>query len=184
MARLPVDHEPLRPRDRITCVSQPLSRSVSRVKEALQAAGITADVVELPQSARTSAEAARAIGCTTAQIAKSVVFRRADTGRGVIVMLRGVDRVDTGAVAALVGSQVERAAPAFVREATGFVIGGVPPLGHVTLIETLMDEALLQYDVVWAAAGTPHAVFSANPRQLAGLATVCAVAERDGSPAS
>ena len=176
--------ELLNNRETKAAAGEPSSRSVSRVKDALRAAGITADVVELPQSTRTSAEAARAIGCTTAQIAKSVVFRRADTGGGVIVMLRGVDRVDTGAVAALVGSQVERAAPAFVREATGFVIGGVPPLGHATLIETLMDEALLQYDVVWAAAGTPNAVFSANPRQLVGLATVCAVAERDGSLAS
>jgi len=160
-------------------VNQQRSRPESRVKEALDAAGIRATVLDLPQSARTSAEAAQAIGCTVAQIAKSVVFRRSDTGSAVLVLLRGVDRVDTAALALHLGSQVERATPEFVREATGFAIGGVAPLAHVKPIETLLDEALLEYDVVWAAAGTPNAVFSADPRQLAGLATVGAVAERD-----
>ena len=157
-------------------MSEDLSRSAWRVQQALEAAGIASQVVELPQSARTSVEAAAAIGCTVAHIAKSVVFRRVDTGAPVLVMLRGVDRVDTAALARHIGSKVERASPEFVREATGFVIGGVPPLGHLTPVQTLMDEGLLQHDVVWAAAGTPNAVFSASPRQLAGLATVLRVA--------
>ena len=159
-------------------VSDDLPKSVLRVKQALDTARIEANIVELPQSARTSAEAAAAIGCTVAQIAKSIVFRRADTGGAVLVLLRGGDRVDTSLLAASVGSPVTRATPEFVREVTGFVIGGVPPLGHATPIETLVDEALLQYAVVWAAAGTPHAVFSADPRRLAKLAAVRSVAER------
>jgi prolyl-tRNA editing enzyme YbaK/EbsC (Cys-tRNA(Pro) deacylase) len=162
----------------VIAVSDDLPRSVLRVKQALDAARIQASIVELPQGARTSAEAAAAIGCTVEQIAKSIVFRRADTGGAVLVLLRGVDRVDTSLLATSVGSPVTRATPEFVREVTGFVIGGVPPLGHATPIETLVDEALLQYAVVWAAAGTPHAVFSADPRRLAKLAAVRSVAER------
>jgi prolyl-tRNA editing enzyme YbaK/EbsC (Cys-tRNA(Pro) deacylase) len=162
----------------VIAVSDDLPRSVLRVKQALDAARIQASIVELPQGAQTSAEAAAAIGCTVEQIAKSIVFRRADTGGAVLVLLRGVDRVDTSLLATSVGSPVTRATPEFVREVTGFVIGGVPPLGHATPIETLVDEALLQYAVVWAAAGTPHAVFSADPRRLAKLAAVRSVAER------
>jgi prolyl-tRNA editing enzyme YbaK/EbsC (Cys-tRNA(Pro) deacylase) len=159
-------------------VKDEVPKAVVRVRQALDTAGIQANVVELPQSTRTSAEAAAAIGCTVEQIAKSVVFRREDSGGAVLVLLRGVDRVDTSLLAALIGSPVTRATPEFVREVTGFVIGGVPPLGHVTPIETVVDEALLQYAVVWAAAGTPHAVFSADPRRLAELAAVRSVAER------
>jgi prolyl-tRNA editing enzyme YbaK/EbsC (Cys-tRNA(Pro) deacylase) len=153
-------------------------KSVWRVRQALDAAGIPANVVELPQSARTSGEAAAAIGCTVAQIAKSIVFRRTDTGGAVLVLLSGADRVDTARLAASVGGPVTRATPEFVREVTGFVIGGVPPLGHATPVETIVDEALLQYAVVWAAAGTPNAVFSADPRRLAELAIVRQVSER------
>jgi prolyl-tRNA editing enzyme YbaK/EbsC (Cys-tRNA(Pro) deacylase) len=159
-------------------VSDELPKSILRVKLALDAAAIPATIVELPQSARTSGEAAEAIGCTVAQIAKSIVFRRTDTGGAVLVLLRGVDRVDVSLLAALLGAPVTRATPEFVRETTGFVIGGVPPLGHATPVEMLVDEALLQYAVVWAAAGTPNAVFSADPRRLAELATVRPVAER------
>jgi prolyl-tRNA editing enzyme YbaK/EbsC (Cys-tRNA(Pro) deacylase) len=158
-------------------VTEDLSRSAVRVQRALEAAGIASHVVELPRSTRTSVEAAAAIGCTVGQIAKSVVFRRVDTGVAVLVLLRGIDRVDTTVLARHVGSRVERASPEFVREVTGFVIGGVPPLGHATPVQTLMDEGLLQYAVVWAAAGTPNAVFSANPRDLARLASVVTVAE-------
>lgn len=153
-----------------------LSRSASRVQQALEAAGIESRVVELPQTTRSAQEAAAAIGCEVEQIAKSVVFRRVDTGRPVLVVLRGVDRVDTQRLAERIGSAVERASPEFVREATGFAIGGVPPLGHETPLETIVDDALMGYEVVWAAAGTPNAVFSANPRQLAAGARIFPVA--------
>ena len=162
-------------------MSEDLSRSALRVQRALEAAGIKSAVLELPQTTRSAGEAALAIGCAVEQIAKSVVFRRVDTGRPVIVVLRGVDRVDTKLLASHIGSAVERATPEFVRAATGFAIGGVPPLGHETPLETIIDAALLSYDVVWAAAGTPNAVFSASPRQLAAGASVLSVAT-DGGP--
>jgi prolyl-tRNA editing enzyme YbaK/EbsC (Cys-tRNA(Pro) deacylase) len=157
-------------------MTENLSRSASRVQQALEAAGIDSKVVELPQTTRSAQEAALAIGCEVEQIAKSVVFRRVDTGLPVLVVLRGVDRVDTKTLANHIGSAVERASPEFVREATGFAIGGVPPLGHETPIETIIDSGLLRYDIVWAAAGTPNAVFRANPRQLAAGASVLSVA--------
>lgn len=157
-------------------MTENLSRSALRVQQALEAAGIESKVVELPQTTRSAQEAAVAIGCEVEQIAKSVVFRRVDTGLPVLVLLRGVDRVDTKRLAEHIGSAVERASPEFVREATGFAIGGVPPLGHETPLETIVDAALLGYDVVWAAAGTPNAVFRADPRQLAAGATVLPVA--------
>jgi prolyl-tRNA editing enzyme YbaK/EbsC (Cys-tRNA(Pro) deacylase) len=153
-----------------------VSRATRRVEQALESAGIGARLVELPISARTSAEAAAAIGCAVEQIAKSVVFRRADDGTAVLVLLRGVDRVDTKVLAAHLGGTVDRATPEFVRETTGFVIGGVPPLAHARPVRVIVDEALLRYDLVWAAAGTPNAVFSADPRQLATLGRVIAVA--------
>jgi prolyl-tRNA editing enzyme YbaK/EbsC (Cys-tRNA(Pro) deacylase) len=158
-------------------VSEALTPSVARVQQALADAAIAARIVELPASARTSADASRAIGCAVDQIAKSIVFRRADTGDAVLVLLRGGDRVDTAALAAHVGGQVQRASPDFVRETTGFVIGGVAPLGHATSVHVIIDEGLLRYDLVWAAAGTPNAVFSADPRQLAKLGTLLSVAE-------
>lgn len=146
------------------------------MQRALEDAGIDSSVVELPQTTRSAAEAALAIGCTVEQIAKSVVFRRVDTGLPVLVVLRGVDRVDTDVLATHLGTRVERATPEFVREVTGFAIGGVPPLGHVSPIQTLVDEALMRYAIVWAAAGTPNAVFPASPVQLAVAATVLPVA--------
>lgn len=146
-----------------------LSPSAALVRQALAKAGVHARIVELPASTHTSVDAAQAIGCGVEQIAKSVVFRRVDTGGAVLVVLRGVDRVDTKALAAHVGGTVERATPEFVKQATGFPIGGVPPLAHATPVDVIVDEGLLQYDEVWAAAGTPNAVFAADPRQLTWL---------------
>lgn len=163
-------------------MTENLSRSASRVQRALEASGIESQVVELPQTTRSAQEAAAAIGCAVEQIAKTVVFRRADTGLQVLVVLSGVDRVDTKVLASHIGSAVERASPEFVREATGFAIGGVPPLGHETPLETIVDAGLLRYDIVWAAAGTPNAVFRANPLQLAAGASVLPVAVNADAP--
>ncbi|HZM33902.1 MAG TPA: YbaK/EbsC family protein [Burkholderiales bacterium] len=124
-------------------------------------------IVELPQSARTAAQAAAGLGCEVAQIAKSLVFRGTASGRAVLVIASGTNRVDEPLVASHVGEAIGKADAAFVRAATGYAIGGVPPLGHAQPIETLFDEDLLQYETVWAAAGTPHAVFPASPAQLA-----------------
>jgi len=146
-----------------------LSPSAQKVQAALAARGFTLQVVELPQSTRTSAEAAAAVGCTVAQIAKSIVFRAARSQRPVLVLTSGVNRVSESAVAVLVGEPLAKADADFVRARTGFVIGGVPPVGHAESLITFIDEDLLQYVEIWAAAGTPNAVFRLTPEELVGL---------------
>lgn len=147
-------------------MTEPLSESARRVQRALAAAGIVAQVVELPQSTRTAVEAAATIGCRVEQIAKSVIFRRVDTGSPVLVIASGPNRVDERRVASHLKAEIAKADAEFVRSSTGFAIGGVPPLGHDVPVETLIDEDLLRLEVIWAAAGTPHAVFSVKPDQL------------------
>lgn len=125
-------------------------------------------VLEFEESTRTAADAAAAIGCGVAQIAKSLVFRTA-AGRPVLVVASGVNRVDEAAVAGLIGEPIERASADFVREATGFAIGGVPPVGHSIAPITILDQDLREFDVIWAAAGTTRSVFALTPDQLAVL---------------
>ncbi len=126
------------------------------------------EVVELPHSTRTAAEAAAAVGCEVAAIAKSLVFRT-DAGRSVLVITSGANRVDEARVGELLGEPIGRADPEFVREATGFAIGGVPPVGHAVEPAVFIDEDLLALPEVWAAAGTPNAVFRLTPAQLVEL---------------
>jgi prolyl-tRNA editing enzyme YbaK/EbsC (Cys-tRNA(Pro) deacylase) len=136
-----------------------------RVAAALAAAGVAAEIREFPSGTRTAADAAAAIGTTIGQIVKSLVF--AADGRLVLVLASGANRVDERRLAAAAGAwRVVRADPADVRAATGFSIGGVPPIGHETPIDTFVDEALLAHDVVWAAAGTPTSVFAIDPAAL------------------
>lgn len=116
-------------------------------------------VVEFEESTRTSADAAAAIGCTVAQIAKSVIFRAAESGRPVLVVASGVNRVDEKKIAALLGEKVKSADADFVREKTGYVIGGVPPVAHATPPVTYLDADLAKLGTIWAAVGTPNAVF-------------------------
>ncbi len=142
------------------------STSARTVQSALEAKGVQLNVVELSQSTRTAAEAAAAIGCTVAQIAKSLVFRGTQTDQPVLVIASGTNRVDEHKVAALVGEPITKADAAFVRTHTGFAIGGVAPVGHPQPLRTLLDQDLLQYDQLWAAAGTPHAVFPITPSEL------------------
>jgi prolyl-tRNA editing enzyme YbaK/EbsC (Cys-tRNA(Pro) deacylase) len=132
----------------------------------MEEAGVDAGVRELPDSTRSAADAATAIGCDVRQIVKSLVFRASSGDRPVLVLVCGSDRVDTERLAAQVGGPVERASPEFVRDRTGFAIGGVAPVGHSEPLETLIDERLLGLELVWAAAGTPHAVFSIAPGEL------------------
>jgi len=106
------------------------------------------------------------IGCSVAQIAKSIIFRAALSGRPVLVIASGANRVNEDHMSELIGEQIEKATPDFVQESTGFEIGGVPPVGHCRPIETWIDRDLLQFDTIWAAAGTPSAVFSIRPDQL------------------
>ena len=135
----------------------------------LAEAGIGSDVVEFEQPTRTSAEAAAAIGCSVAEIAKSVVFRTEASGQAVIVVTSGDNRVCERKVAGLVGEKLGRADADFVRESTGFAIGGVAPLGHAGTVRTLLDADLQRFQCVWAAAGTPFAVFPVTPADLSRL---------------
>ncbi len=140
-----------------------MHRNAERVQEVLRAAGSDAAVVELPTSARTSAEAAAAIGVEAGQIAKSLVF--SVDGEPVVAVLSGTDRLDPEKLRlALGGSRVEQADADAVRAATGFPIGGVSPLAHDARV--VVDHGLAAYDVVWAAAGTPHAVFPTTFAEL------------------
>ena len=142
---------------------------VARVRDALQRAGIATTILELSESTRTAAEAASAIGCEVAQIAKSLVFRSA-SGAPILVIASGRNRVDEHRLAAIAGEPVERAPAEFVRSVTGFAIGGVPPAGHETRLLVLIDADLLAYEEIWAAAGTPHAVMRLTPDELRRLA--------------
>jgi prolyl-tRNA editing enzyme YbaK/EbsC (Cys-tRNA(Pro) deacylase) len=133
-------------------------------------------VLEFDASTRTAEDAAAAIGCTADEIAKSLVFRAA-SGRPVLVVASGGHRIDERKIAALVGEPIARADADFVREATGFAIGGVPPIGHRTAPIALIDESLMAFAEIWAAAGTPNAVFRLSPVDLVALTggTVAAV---------
>jgi len=146
-----------------------LKESARRVQQALAAGGFGHEVVEMPASTRSSAEAAAAIGCQVAQIAKSIVFRAKTSDRPVLVIASGGNRVDEKKVAALLGEKLGRADAEFVRARTGFAIGGVPPLAHSEPPAIFIDEDLLAFDEIWAAAGTPNAVFRLTPRDLAAM---------------
>ncbi len=143
-----------------------LSASARRVQMALQEAGVEFKVMELPASTRTAQDAAQAIGCQVGQIAKSLVFKTRASQRPVMVIASGAHRVDLRKLEALVGEPIDLADPDFVRRVTGFAIGGVPPLGHLDPLTIYLDEGLRQYETIWAAAGTPHAVFSLKADDL------------------
>ena len=142
------------------------SPSALKVQAAL---GETFQVLEFDATTRTAADAAAAIGCTVAQIAKSLVFRGAGSNHPVLVVASGVNRVDETKVAAVLGEGIARADADFVREATGFAIGGVPPVGHKNPPTVLIDESLMAFVEIWAAAGTPNAVFRLTPPDLIAL---------------
>ncbi len=148
---------------------QELKGSLLRVQDALAAKGFEIEVTTFPESTRTSAEAAAAIGCSVGQIAKSLVFRAAESDRPVLVIASGDNRVDTGKVAALLGETIARADADFVRARTGFAIGGVAPVAHKEPPLVLIDRDLLTHDRIWAAAGAPNAVFPLAPRDLEAL---------------
>ena len=142
-------------------------KSLQRVQDALVERGYTdCTVVELAASTRTAQEAADAIGCTLAQIVKSLIFEGKESGDPILVLASGAKRVNEKTLAALAGEPIQRAHPNFVRQRTGFAVGGVPPLGHDVPLQPFIDEDLLQFDDVWAAAGTPHAVFQLKAAHL------------------
>ena len=137
-----------------------------RIAALLADSGVETGVVEFEQPTRTSAEAAAALGCDVAQIAKSVVFRGKDSDRAVVVVASGANRVSEAKVAELVGEALGRADADFVRASTGFAIGGVSPLGHATPVKLLLDEDLRRQPTIWAAAGTPFSMFPLTATQL------------------
>lgn len=139
---------------------------VERVREALRKRGVGAEVVELSETARSAQDAADALGVRVEQIVKSLVFRAAESGRPVLVLAGGANRVDERRVSELLGEPIGKADAAFVREKTGFAIGGVPPVGHSGETAILVDEDLLREEEVWASAGHTHAVFGISPREL------------------
>jgi prolyl-tRNA editing enzyme YbaK/EbsC (Cys-tRNA(Pro) deacylase) len=146
-----------------------LKPSAQKVQDALAAAGFSNRVVELPDSTRTSVEAAAAVGCTVEQIAKSLVFRGKQSGAAILVIASGGNRVDEKKLKALAGENIGKPDADFVREQTGFVIGGVPPLGHAQPLRTFIDRDLWRYHEIWAAAGHPNAVFRLTPDELAAM---------------
>jgi prolyl-tRNA editing enzyme YbaK/EbsC (Cys-tRNA(Pro) deacylase) len=143
--------------------------SVRRVQAALAASGGGHTVIALEQSARTSAQAAGAVGCRVDQIAKSLVFRGEQSQRAVLVIASGANRVDERKVAALVAEPIGRADADFVRQRTGFAIGGVAPVAHAEPLTILIDEDLLRWPEIWAAAGHPNTVFKLTPDDLVRL---------------
>ncbi|MGE6494122.1 YbaK/EbsC family protein [Cupriavidus metallidurans] len=142
-----------------------LPDAAQRVADLLVGIGHDRPVVMLPATGKTSAEAAAGLGCTVAEIAKSIIFRRVEDDVPVLVIASGSNRVDEAKVAARVGA-LGKADAKFVREKTGYAIGGVCPIGHAVAPVMLLDQDLFQYDSVWAAAGHPHAVFNLTPQQL------------------
>ena len=143
-----------------------ISSSALKVQQALQDLGMHLEVVELPASTRTSIEAAQAVGCQVGQIAKSIVFKALTSQRPILVIASGPNRINENVIAGLVHEPIGKADADFVRQRTGFVIGGVPPLAHTEQLQTFIDQDLLQYPEIWAAAGTPHAVFCLTPNDL------------------
>jgi prolyl-tRNA editing enzyme YbaK/EbsC (Cys-tRNA(Pro) deacylase) len=143
-----------------------LSSSALKVQQALKEIGMQLEVIELPDSTRTSLEAAQAVGCLVGQIAKSIIFQALTSHRPILVIASGTNRVNEQVVGELIGEAIGKADADFVHQRTGFVIGGVPPLGHNERLETFIDRDLLQYPEIWAAAGTPHAVFRLTPDEL------------------
>jgi prolyl-tRNA editing enzyme YbaK/EbsC (Cys-tRNA(Pro) deacylase) len=143
-----------------------LSPSAEKVQNSLYEAGYNYQVIELSQTTRSAQEAAQAVGCQVGQIVKSLIFRAKESNRAILVVASGQNRVNEARIASHLGEPIEKADAEFVKEKTGFTIGGVPPLGHKVRLEAFVDEDLLKYDVVWAAAGTPYAVFALFPSDL------------------
>lgn len=142
-----------------------MSRAIERFEEAARGLGLQFEVRRFPQGTKTAADAARAIGCEVGQIVKSLVFM-AD-GEPVLALTSGANRVDPARLATLLGAtEVRRATPEEARAATGFAVGGTPPFGHPRTVRSLLDEDLLGYEEVWAAAGTPDSVFPLAPEEL------------------
>jgi len=144
----------------------PLSSSAQKIQDLLTSLGYEYRVIEHAESTRTAQEAADRAGCELGQIVKSLIFRGKTSGKPILVLTSGSNRVDEHLISQYAGESIGRADADFVRAVTGFAIGGVPPLGHTQKMETYFDEDFLQYQTIWAAAGTPKAIFELTPTDL------------------
>ena len=147
-------------------MAEKMSASAQKVQEALKVHGVACQVIEMQQTTRTAQDAADAVGCQVGQIAKSLVFIGKKSNQPVLVIASGPNRVNEKTIRQHIGERLSMAKADFVREHTGFAIGGVPPLGHLNPLKTFIDEDLLQFEAIWAAAGTPNAVFKLTPDEL------------------
>ena len=143
-----------------------LSLSAKKVQKFFQQKGFSFEVKEVPNSTRTAQEAADSIGCSVAQIAKSLIFKDMDSSEPILIIASGVNRVSTQKIESAAGLKIKKANAKFVKENTGFAIGGVPPAGHIKRLKTYLDTDLQKYDIIWAAGGTPFAVFKLKPDNL------------------
>jgi prolyl-tRNA editing enzyme YbaK/EbsC (Cys-tRNA(Pro) deacylase) len=147
-------------------IANGLGASARRVQQVLAASGLDCQVLEFPAGTRTAREAADSVGCDVGQIVKSLIFKGSHSGNAILVVASGRNRVNEKRLSRHIGEPVEKPDADFVRAKTGFVIGGVAPVGHSAPLPTYIDRDLLQYREIWAAAGTPHAVFKLTPQQL------------------
>lgn len=142
------------------------SSGARRVQEVLENLGLAGRVTEMSTTTRSAQDAARAVGCEVGQICKSLVFKGASSHKGILVVASGANRVNEKELSRHLGEPILKADADFVRQATGFAIGGVPPVGHPQPLAVFIDEDLLRYAEIWAAAGTPQAVFKLTPQEL------------------
>lgn len=143
-----------------------LSPAAQRIQDTLQGLGVACAVVEMGQTTRSAQDAAGAVGCEVGQIAKSLVFEGASSHRALLVITSGANRVDEALISAVAAEPVRKANADFVRRKTGYAIGGVPPVGHMENLTIFIDEDLMAHSEIWAAAGTPQAVFKLTPQEL------------------
>lgn len=146
-----------------------LSKSAQSVQDVLDKKGVKTKVLELPSSTRTAQDAAHAIGCKIDQIVKSLIFKIEESDTPILVLASGPNRVNEKMLEAIIGEKIIKADADFTRQVTGFAIGGIPPVGHKQVIKTFIDQDLMNYDELWAAAGTPNAVFCLSNKDLLSL---------------
>jgi len=144
----------------------PLSPSAQKIQDLLNLLGYNCTVIEHAESTRTAQEAADRAGCELGQIVKSLIFKGKESNKPILVLTSGANRVDEKRISGYAGEAIGRADADFVRSVTGFAIGGVPPVGHAQIMETYLDEDFLQYQTIWAAAGTPNAIFELKTSDL------------------
>lgn len=147
-------------------MSEELSPSAQKIQKVLHELGFTNQVIEYTQTTRTSQDAADAIGCKVEQIAKSLVFKGRHSGKPVLVIASGANRVNEKRLAGYINEPAKKPDADYVRTQTGFAIGGIPPIGHISAMDIFIDADLMELDEIWAAAGTPNAVFPLTPAEL------------------